>query len=150
MTSKTPSNLGAEACAKAFCWQEWRMSMYLCCKEPNFVPHTTQEREALSHLFLELFWVCQLYLGVLFSKSQVTIIALSKSFEFNSSPILPFRARLLFFQNKMLSHLCLYSQNLACCQKVLNNNLLKWTVKKRSDHVTPVQHILFLPIASRK
>lgn len=61
---KPPPSLGADAYAEAFCWKEWRMTMYLCCKNSNFVLHTTQEREALSHLFSELFWVCQLYLGV--------------------------------------------------------------------------------------
>lgn len=78
--------------------------MYLCCKNSNSVLHMTQEREALSHLFLELFWVCQLYLGVLFSKSQVTIIVLSKSFEVNSSLDYLLELDFLFFLGKMLPH----------------------------------------------
>lgn len=91
------------------------MTMYLCCKNSNFVLHTTQEREALSHLFSELFWVCQLYLGVLFSKSQVTILALSKSFEVNS--FLDYRLELdfLFFLGKMLSRSFLCFLNLVYC-----------------------------------
>lgn len=55
-------SLGTDAAAKA----DWRMKIYLPCEDTNFVLHTIQKREVFSHVFLELFGACQLYVNMLF------------------------------------------------------------------------------------
>ena len=78
------------------------MTMHLCCKDSNFVQHKTQERQALSHLFLELFWVCQLCLDVFFLKKPGHYHSIQPSFEVNSFPVYLLELDFLFFQDKML------------------------------------------------
>lgn len=119
-------SLGTDACTKAF----WKMTMYLCHKDSNFVPHTIQEREALSQLFLELFWICQLYVGILFSDIQVTIIAFSQSFKVN--PFLSFPLDFQLLRGKMLSLIrFLYSQPFTHFPEVLikNNQIISLPIQ---------------------
>lgn len=55
-------SLGTDAAEKA----DWRMEIYLPYEDINFVLHTVQKRKVFSHVFLELFGVCQLYVNMLF------------------------------------------------------------------------------------